>query len=139
MFILQVIEACNSNRWSSKTRFRRLEAYRISISADIRYCDQTVTNAQGIIEQLHKKADDEVLRLGLGLGASAAVTLGNIIMKFSLFLRIRVLIECVTQIVQISKLYPGGIFQNFWFLFTAHLLKAFPIFRPKHAIFTTSC
>lgn len=79
-----MIEACNSNRCSSKT-FRRLEAYRIRTSYDIRDCEATLTNAHEIIEQLQKKANNEITKLGLKLVVSAAGTMGKIILKVSWF------------------------------------------------------
>lgn len=74
---LQVTEACQRNRCNSKT-FRRLEAYRVSTAADIRDCEQTVSNAREIIEQLHKKAKEEAVKYGVGLAVSATATLGKI-------------------------------------------------------------
>ena len=75
-----MIEACNSNRCSSKT-FRRLEAYRIRTSFDIIDCEATITSAHEIIEQLQKKASNEITELGCNLVVSTAGTLGKIIFE----------------------------------------------------------
>jgi len=77
-----VIEACQRNRCNSKT-FRRLEACRLKVAADIRDCEQTVSNAREIIEQLHKKAKEEAVKYGVGLAVSATATCGKIISKCS--------------------------------------------------------
>lgn len=81
-FILQVTEACISNRCSSKT-FRRLEADRFRTSAMIREYELTVTDAHQKMTQLREKTKSELLIQGLKVTALGAVTAGKIIMKFS--------------------------------------------------------
>ena len=75
------MKACDSY-YCNPRAVHRLEVHRLRISADIRDCEQNLSNARDIIERLHETAKGEAVKLGLGLAVTAVVTLGEIIKKF---------------------------------------------------------
>lgn len=76
VYISQVINACEC-QWSNPINFRRLEAYRLKASADIRDCEQRLNSAHEIIELLQRKTSEQLVKLGLGLAFLGAVTMGE--------------------------------------------------------------
>lgn len=71
----EVINACDCH-WNNPINSRRLEAYRLRASADIRDCEQRLNSAHEIIELLQRKTSEQLVKYGLGLAFLAAVSIG---------------------------------------------------------------
>ena len=71
-----MINACDCH-WSNPINFRRLEAFRLKASFDIRDCEQTLNSAHEIIELLQRKTSEQLVKLGVGLAVFAAVSIGK--------------------------------------------------------------
>ena len=54
-----------------------MEALRLRASVDIRDCEQRLNSAHEIIELLHRKAKEQLVKLGLGLTFFAAASIGK--------------------------------------------------------------
>lgn len=74
--ISQVINARDCH-WNNPINSRRLEAYRLRASADIRDCEQRLNSAHEIIELLQRKNSEQLVKYGLGLAFLAAVSIGE--------------------------------------------------------------
>lgn len=71
-----MIKACDC-QWSNPIHFRRLEAFRLRASVDIRDCEQRLNSAHEIIELLQRKTSEQLAKIGLGLAVFAAVSIGK--------------------------------------------------------------